>query len=87
MCLNPFLLLLFLKGFSWDNFNFQQFLPLLISNLVVVGVFLFFSVNNTKTIKHHEQHIAEMEARLKTSQENPWWELLLRKYNKFYPIL
>lgn len=58
MCLNPFLLFLFLQGFSWDNFNFQQFLPLLISNLVVVGVFLFFSVNNTKTIKHHEQHIA-----------------------------
>ena len=59
------------QDFSMDEFDIEEFLPLLISNLIIIAVFLFFLVNNTKTIKHNEQHIASMEARSLRKQMNP----------------
>ena len=37
------------QGFSMDEFHIEEFLPLLISNLIIIAVFLFFLVNNTNT--------------------------------------
>ena len=59
------------QGFRMEDFHVEEFLPLLISNLIVIAIFLFFQVNNTKTIRHNQQHIATMEARSLREQMNP----------------
>lgn len=46
-------------------------IPLLIANLLVVSVFLFFQNNKKKTDLFYQQHIAKLEARALRARMNP----------------
>ena len=50
---------------------FFDYLPLLISNLLVVGFFLFFQRNSDIVKSEYKSHIAELEARSLRAQMNP----------------
>lgn len=50
---------------------FEDYLPLIISNLLVIGFFLFFQRNTDQVKTQYKSHIAELEARSLRAQMNP----------------
>lgn len=53
------------------NSIFEDYLPLLISNVLVIGFFLFFQRNTDQAKSQYKSHIAELEARSLRAQMNP----------------
>lgn len=49
----------------------KDYFPLIISNILVLGFFLFFQSNKEKTNTAYKNHIAELEARSLRAQMNP----------------
>ena len=63
--------MLFLTFQTSSSSVFADYLPLLISNVLVVGFFLFFRRNSDVEKSQYESHIAELEARSLRAQMNP----------------
>ncbi len=50
---------------------FADYLPLLVSNVLVIGFFLFFQRNSDQVKSQYKNHIAELEAQSLQAQMNP----------------
>ena len=73
--------MLFLTFQTSSSSVFADYLPLLISNVLVVGFFLFFRRNSDVEKSQYESHIAELEARSLRAQMNPHFI-----YNAIYGV-
>jgi len=50
---------------------FEDYLPLLVSNVLVIGFFFFFQRNSDQAKSQYKSHIAELEAHSLQAQMNP----------------
>jgi hypothetical protein len=57
--------------FVFSSSLFEDYFPLIISNLLVILFFLFFQNNKKKTDTVYQNHIARLEARSLRAQMNP----------------